>query len=209
MRRLHVTLAPPYRDLVARSRIILSRFPGGKIPWWQDPLVARSCFILSRLPNLRELVIEVPSNWVEMITLINYIVVNYSGVACCISCKDRPMYSSATPMSAELFQRGRRQGIGHIIIYQSLQPSFPALLQMATNAGVLHVTVINYTGDLGKVESNLQQFDSFSILREVGANEEVAEEEVAAANHLLDLLADTGRRGSLEVVDVPKVDFTN
>ena len=119
------------------------------------------------------------------------------------------MYSSATPMSAELFQRGRRQGIGHIIIYQSLQPSFSTLLQMATNAGVLHVTVINYTGDLGKVESNLQQFDSFSILREVGANEEVAEEEVAAANHLLDLLADDTRRGSLEFVELPKVDFTD
>merc|ERR1711874_588066 len=100
------------------------------------------------------------------------------------------------------------EGIGHIIIYQSLQPSFPTLLQMATNAGVLHVTVINYTGDLGKVESNLQQFDSFSILREVGANEEVAEEEVAAANHLLDLLADTRRGeeggGRLCFVSLPK-----
>merc|ERR1711874_651408 len=96
------------------------------------------------------------------------------------------------------------EGIGHIIIYQSLQPSFPTLLQMATNAGLLHVTVINYTGDLGKVESNLQQFDSFSILREVGANEEVTEEEVAAANHLLDLLADDTRRGRLEEVSLPK-----
>ena len=54
----------------------------------------------------------------------------------------------------------------------------------------------------------MKKLSHFSVVREAGEKREVLLEEVEAANQLLDLLADTNRKGRLDYVNLDKVDFT-
>ena len=54
----------------------------------------------------------------------------------------------------------------------------------------------------------MKKLERFSVVREAGDEREVVEEEVEAATRLLDLLANTERRGRLNNVNLDKVDFT-
>ena len=56
---------------------------------------------------------------------------------------------------------------------------------------------------------NLHLPDLLTVAKLLNNKEEVPEEEVTAANHLLDLLADRDRRGRLRGVKLPKVAFTD
>ena len=129
------------------------------------------------------------------------------GVASCILDRYAIMFNSPTPVTADLFERGRE---GHeedqetILIHQD----FPNVLKLANNADIPKVHLMTkFLGCVG-VEEELTKLEAFRIKREAGDNEEVLEEEVAAASQLLDLLADSNRRGCLRLVELPKVDFT-
>lgn len=167
--------------------------------------------ILDHFQNLQDIILKFPykqrrdlgylfnpSNTV-MKKLLN------RGVTSCISNQRVTMFSSPTTLTPDLFRLGL-QGNAIISVHQSLQQDLPNILQLATNSGVTQVYVTKLTGWM-EVESSLKKVSVFSIMGEVGENEEVLEEEVKAANHLLDLLADTDRRGRLCRVQLSKVDL--
>ena len=110
-------------------------------------------------------------------------------------------------MSADLFERGL-QGNRNICVHQSLHQDLPNILQLATNVGVEWVHVNKFTG-YGEVEESLKKLMRFSIVREGRSDEDTLDEEVKAASQLLDLLADSDRKGELRYVYISKVDFTN
>ena len=169
--------------------------------------LAASQFIIDNLPDLQQLVMQLPSNscLAELFPLSNLL--SSHGVASCISNRVHTMYSSPSPMSADLFERGL-QGKRSIFIHQSLHQDLSNILHLATNAGVYAVKVTKFT-ECGEVEESLKKLLRFSIVRETGDDEDVMEEERKAANQLLDLLADCERKGRLESVRLHKVDFTN
>ena len=182
MQRLSVTLPPSQMSSLATSQVIIDKFP-----------------------DLQELVMQLPLNscLAELYPLSNLL--SSRGVASCISNHVHTMYSSPSPMSADLFERGL-QGNRSIFLRQSLHQDLSNILHLATNAGVDYVKVTKFIG-FGEVEESLKKLVGFSIVREAGDSEDVMEEEVKAANQLLDLLADCDRKGRLERVYLHKVDF--
>ena len=121
------------------------------------------------------------------------------------------MYSSPTPVTAGHFDRsfqvlhpnGAHRGT-YFFIHKSLNHDLPNIIQLA---GVNRVSVTRFTA-YAEVEDSLKKLEHFSVVREAGDEREVVEEEVEAATQLLDLLADTERRGRLGNVNLDKVDFT-
>ena len=110
-------------------------------------------------------------------------------------------------MTADLFERGLNE-TRSIFIHKSLNQDLQNFLQLATNnVDVTDVIVTKFTG-FEEVEESLTKLLQIAIVREAEDNEDVLEEEVKAANQLLNLLADWDRRGSLLCVMLCKVAFS-
>ena len=166
--------------------------------------------ILDSFPNLQDLVLELPYYNLHLPDLLTFAnLLNDCGVASSISNKSDCMYSSPASMSSDLFNKRGLDGKHTIFIHESLHQDLSNVLQMANNAGVSSVFVTKFTGCVGELEEGLKKLETFNILRLHRDDEEVVEEEVTAANHLLDLLADRDRRGRLRGVKLPKVAFTD
>ena len=195
VQRLCVTLRPAVYNLAAAQAIIES--------------------FCQSFRRLNELVMVRPvPGFTDLVTLSDLL--SSRGVASFISDGGSlTMYSSPTPVTAGHFDRsfqvlhpnGARAPRTYFLIHQSLNHDLPNILQLAINAGVKKVSVTQFTA-YPEVEDSLKKLREFSFLREAGDEREVVEEEVEAATRLLDLLADTNRRGRLYYVNLDKVDFT-
>ena len=173
------------------------------------PNLETAKFIVDSFPNLVELVMkaQLHGEYGDVFTLANLLISR--GVASSISAHRFNMFSSpGTSLTADFFERGLRGGfLEHIFIHQSLHQDLPNILNLATNAGVKAVAVDKLTA-YSEVEENLKKLEFFSVLKEAGWDKEVLEEEVEAANHLLDLLDNSKTRGKLRYVVIDKVGFT-
>ena len=196
VQRLRVTLRPEVYNLAAAQAIIES--------------------FCQSFRRLNELVMVRPvPGFTDLVTLSDLL--SSRGVASFISNGGGylTVYSSPTPVTAGHFDRsfqvlhpnGARAPRTYFLIHQSLNHDLPNILQLAINAGVKKVSVTQFTA-YPEVEDSLKKLREFSFLREAGDEREVVEEEVEAATRLLDLLADTNRRGRLYYVNLDKVDFT-
>ena len=195
VQRLRVTLRPKVYNLAAAQAIIES--------------------FCQSFRRLNELVMVRPvPGFTDLVTLSDLL--SSRGVASFISNGGYlTVYSSPTPVTAGHFDRsfqvlhpnGARAPRTYFLIHQSLNHDLPNILQLAINAGVKKVSVTQFTA-YPEVEDSLKKLREFSFLREAGDEREVVEEEVEAATRLLDLLADTNRRGRLYYVNLDKVDFT-
>ena len=195
VQRLRVTLRPEVYNLAAAQAIIES--------------------FCQSFRRLNELVMVRPvPGFTDLITLSDLL--SSRGVASFISNGGYlTVYSSPTPVTAGHFDRsfqvlhpnGARAPRTYFLIHQSLNHDLPNILQLAINAGVKKVSVTQFTA-YPEVEDSLKKLREFSFLREAGDEREVVEEEVEAATQLLDLLANTERRGRLNYVNLDKVDFT-
>ena len=198
VQRLRVTLRPEVYNLAAAQAIIES-----------------FCQSFRRLNEL-VMVLPIPNanGITDLFTLSDLL--SSRGVASFISNGGYlTVYSSPTPVTAGHFDRsfqvlhpnGARAPRTYFLIHQSLNHDLPNILQLAINAGVKKVSVTQFTA-YPEVEDSLKKLREFSFLREAGDEREVVEEEVEAATQLLDLLANTERRGRLNYVNLDKVDFT-
>ena len=195
VQRLRVTLRPKVYNLAAAQAIIES--------------------FCQSFRRLNELVMVRPvPGFTDLVTLSDLL--SSRGVASFISNGGYlTVYSSPTPVTAGHFDRsfqvlhpnGARAPRTYFLIHQSLNHDLPNILQLAINAGVKKVSVTQFTA-YPEVEDSLKKLREFSVVREAGDEREVVEEEVEAATRLLDLLADTNRRGRLYYVNLDKVDFT-
>ena len=195
VQRLCVTLRPEVYNLAAAQAIIES--------------------FCQSFRRLNELVMVRPvPGFTDLVTLSDLL--SSRGVASFISNGGYlTVYSSPTPVTAGHFDRsfqvlhpnGARAPRTYFLIHQSLNHDLPNILQLAINAGVQNVCVTRFTA-YAEVEDSLKKLERFSVVREAGDEREVVEEEVEAATRLLDLLANTERRGRLNYVNLDKVDFT-
>ena len=173
--------------------------------------LASAKFIVDSFPNLVDLVMKAPirSNQQsrDMFTLANMLISR--GVASSISARIVNMFSSpGTSLTADFFERGLKGGfLEPIFIHQSLHQDLPNILNLATNAGVHVVHVDKFTA-YSEVEENLKKLEIFCVVKEAGWDKEVLEEEVEAANQLLDLLDNSKTRRKLRRVILDKVGFT-
>ena len=167
--------------------------------------------MIESFPRLNNLVMKLPGNKItDHFTLSDFL--SSRGVASYISNDDQDtMYSSPTPVTAGHFDRNFQllhpngaSRVTFFFIHKSLNHDLPNIVQLV---GVNRVSVTRFTA-YAEVEDSLKKLEHFSVVREAGDEREVVEEEVEAATRLLDLLADTERRGRLGNVNLDKVDFT-
>ena len=189
VQRLVITLAPSQMSYLATSQLLIDSFP--------------------HMKELKELVMHLLTShhhWTDHLFPLTELISSH-GIACCISNLTYTIYSSPSPMTADLFERGLNE-TRSIFIHKSLNQDLQNFLQLATNnVDVTDVIVTKFTG-FEEVEEHLTKLMQIAIVREAEDNEDVLEEEVKAANQLLNLLADWDRRGSLLCVMLCKVAFS-
>lgn len=143
------------------------------------------------------------------------------GVTCCIIDDDLNMYSSHLPISESLLKRTFSANTDRIYIHQSQHQDLSKIFKWAIEAKSrvgdrmgcrmgcdrLRVHVTKFIGDVKKLESSLNKFQTFFIEKDPG-DEDILEAEVASANQLIDLMSDETRKGSLLQAWIHKSLFT-
>ena len=125
-------------------------------------------------------------------------------VSCCISDMHTHMFVSP---SVDLIKRKPvTSEYEEVILYtRSLDRDLSQIIGTAPGGEIEAVCLLRkLTGDATTLESWLKKVYNFYIWREA-ADMEVLEEEVAAANVVLNLLADEKKRGRLRCVRLPRV----
>ena len=164
--------------------------------------LANFLVIFDQFTQLQELVMEFPGYEVDNIArcqrahsadlLTAGNMLSSRGACCMSSDTNTKAYISPT---AELVERTSQPSLSN--------PTFVYF------CGSIHQEFLK---DVGKIIQQMahETFALISIWREPGDNKELSEEDVAAANYILDLMADSRRRGGgLDHVIIPKVDITH
>jgi len=181
VKQLHVT-APPNVFSLATIRLILESFP-----------------------SLQEMVVDLPGaalrvlsrNYTDLITIAKEL--DIRSVSCCIS--DTYTHMFVSPSVDLLKKRPVTSEYEEVLLYtRSLDKDLSEIIGTACLLKLLS----KLTGDAATLPSCLKKVNYFIILREA-ADLEVLEEEVAAANVVLNLLADEKKRGRLRCVRLPRV----
>jgi len=183
VKQLHVT-APPNVFSLATIRLILESFP-----------------------SLQEMVVDLPgvelqvlsTNYTDLITTAKEL--DTRRVSCCIS--DTYAHLFISP-SVDLIKR--KPVTSYVFLYtRSLDRDLSEIIGTAPRGVIGEVRLLSkLTGDATTLQSCLKKIVNFIIRREA-ADLEVLEEEVAAANVVLNLLADEKKRGRLRFVTIPRV----
>ena len=181
--QLHVTL-PPFNVLsLATIRLILESFPS-----LQEMVVD-----LTGLWDLR-------SNKKDLIAIAKEL--DTRSVSCCISDTYKHMFVSPT---VDLIKRKPVTPEVVNLYTRSLGRDLSEIIGTAPSGEIMVVHLWSkLTGDAANLESCLKKIHCFYIWREP-ADLEVLEEEVTAANVVLNLLADEKKRGLLTFVKLPGV----
>jgi len=187
VKQLHVT-APPNMFSLATIRLILESFT-----------------------SLQEMVVDLPGvglwdlanfgNTTGLITIAKEL--DTRSVSCCIS--DTQAHLFVSP-SVDLIKR-KPVTSGYVFLYtRSLCRDLSQIIGTAPGGQLGAACLLSkLTGDATTIQSWLKKMNSFHVWREP-ADLEVLEEEVAAANVVLNLLADEKKkRGRLTRVRLPKV----
>ena len=126
-------------------------------------------------------------------------------VSCCISDTRKHMFVSP---SVDLIKRKPVTSDKVILYTRSLCRDLSKIIDTAPRGEIgpngLVLLLSKLTGDATTLQSCLKKLNTFIIRREA-ADVEVLEEEVAAANVVLNLLADEKKRGRLRCVRLPRV----
>ena len=185
VKQLHVT-APPNVFSLATFQLILESFPS-----LQEVVVS--------LPG-RELWDLFMRNTTGLITIAKEL--DTRSVSCCIS--DTYAHLFVSP-SVDLIKR-KPATSGYVFLYtRSLDKDLSEIIGTAPRGQLERVHLLSkLTGDATTLESCLKKVYRIYIWREA-ADMEVLEEEVAAANVVLNLLADEKKRGRLRCVRLPRV----
>ena len=184
VQQLHVT-APPNVFSLATFRLILESFT-----------------------SLQEMVIDLPGidlwryrmNDTDLIAIAKEL--DTRSISCCIS--DMLAHMFVSP-SVDLIKR--KPATSYVFLYTwSLLGDLSEIIGTAPRGGIGKVLLLSkLTGDATNLESCLKKIVNFIIWREA-ADLEVLEEEMAAVNVVLNLLADEKKkRGRLRYVMIPRV----
>ena len=156
--------------------------------------------IFDHFTQLQELIMEFPGNMVltdmgahltDFLTVGK--ILSSRGVACCMTDTDTVAKGYICP-TADLVRR-------------TSQPSH-SIANFMYFCGCIHQESLKELGKMTQLmTSNKCAF--ISIRRDPGDNKELSEEDVAAANYILDLVANSRRRGKLDSMTLPKVDITD
>jgi len=186
VKQLHVT-APPNVFSLATIRLILESFP-----------------------SLQEMVVDLPGaalrvlsrNYTDLITIAKEL--DIRSVSCCIS--DTYTHMFVSPSVDLLKKRPVTSEYEEVLLYtRSLDKDLSEIIGTAPGGHLERMYLLSkLTGDAATLPSCLKKVNYFIILREA-ADLEVLEEEVAAANVVLNLLADEKKRGRLRCVRLPRV----
>ena len=184
MQQLHVT-APPNVFSLATFRLILEGFP-----------------------SLQEMVVDLPGIELWRLRDTDFAIaipiakeLDTRSVSCCIS--DTYDYMFVSP-SLDLIKRKPVTSDKVFLYTRSLDRDLSQIISTTPGGQLERVRLLSkLTGD-ATLESCLKKVKYFSIWREP-ADMEVLEEEVAAANVVLNLLADEKKRGRLRFVWLPRV----
>ena len=183
VQQLHVT-APPNVFSLATIRLILESFP-----------------------SLQEMVVDLPGTelWRLRINDTDLIAIakelDTRSVSCCISDTRAHMFVSP---SVDLIKSKPVTSTDVSLYTRSLDRDLSEIIGTAPRGVIGGVRLLSkLTGD-ATLESCLKKVKYFIIWREP-ADMEVLEEEVAAANVVLNLLADEKKRGRLRCVRLPRV----
>ena len=184
VQQLHVT-APPNVFSLATFRLILGSFP-----------------------SLQEMVVDLPGTelWRLRINDTDLIAIakelDTRSVSCCISDTYKHMFVSPT---VDLIKRKPVTPEVVNLYTRSLGRDLSEIIGTAPSGEIMVVHLWSkLTGDAANLESCLKKIHCFYIWREP-ADLEVLEEEVTAANVVLNLLADEKKRGLLTFVKLPGV----
>ena len=185
MQQLHVT-APPCVFSLATYRLILESFP-----------------------SLQEMVVDLPGTelWRLRINDTDLIAIakelDTRSVSCCISDTSEHMFVSP---SVDLIKSKPVTSTDVSLYTRSLDRDLSEIIGTAPSGEIERMRLLSkLTGDATNLEVCLKKVYSFHIRREA-ADLEVLEEEVAAANVVLNLLADEKKkRGRLRCVRLPRV----
>ena len=188
VKQLHVT-APPNMFSLATIRLILESFT-----------------------SLQEMVVDLPGvglwdlanfgNTTGLITIAKEL--DTRSVSCCISDTRHHMFVSP---SLDLIKRKPVGASGQVFLYtRSLDRDLSEIIGTAPRGAIGLVRLFSKLtdGDVTTLESCLKKIGNFYIQREP-ADMEVLEEEVAAANVVLNLLADEKKSGRLWFVTIPRI----
>ena len=185
VQQLHVTL-PPFNVLsLATIRLILESFP-----------------------SLQEMVVDLPvtglwdlrSNKKDLIAIAKEL--DTRSVSCCISDTYKHMFVSPT---VDLIKRKPVTPEVVNLYTRSLGRDLSEIIGTASSGEIMVVHLWSkLTGDAANLESCLKKIHCFYIWREP-ADLEVLEEEVTAANVVLNLLADEKKSGRLWFVTIPRI----
>ena len=185
VQQLHVT-APPNVFSLATFRLILEGFP-----------------------SLQEMVVDLPGIELWRLRDTDFAIaipiakeLDTRSVSCCIS--DTRAHLFVSP-SLDLIKRKPVTSDKVFLYTRSLDRDLSQIISTTPGGQLERVRLLSkLTGDATTIESCLKKVKYFSIWREP-ADMEVLEEEVAAANVVLNLLADEKKRGRLSFVWLPRV----
>ena len=165
--------------------------------------------ILESFPSLQEMVVDLPGtelwdlavrNTTGLITIAKEL--DTRSVSCCISDTYKHMFVSPT---VDLIKRKPVTPEVVNLYTRSLGRDLSEIIGTAPSGEIMVVHLWSkLTGDAANLESCLKKIHCFYIWREP-ADLEVLEEEVTAANVVLNLLADEKKRGLLTFVKLPGV----
>ena len=140
------------------------------------------------------------TNYTGLITIAKEL--DTRSVSCCIS--DTRAHLFVSP-SLDLIKRKPVTSDKVFLYTRSLCRDLSQIISTTPGGQLERVRLLSkLTGDATTLESCLKKIFNFYIWREA-ADLEVLEEEVAAANVVLNLLADEKKRGRLRFVTIPRV----
>ena len=166
--------------------------------------------ILESFPSLQEMVVDLPgtelgncffgANTTGLITIAKEL--DTRSVSCCISDTSEHMFVSP---SVDLIKSKPVTSTDVSLYTRSLDRDLSEIIGTAPSGEIERMRLLSkLTLDATNLEVCLKKVYSFHIRREA-ADLEVLEEEVAAANVVLNLLADEKKRGRLGFVSLPRV----